>query len=101
MLLKPEELVMYRPAFYGGLGVLNVKQKAQAGLIKSFTETAANNECILCLFHSILYRYHVLGETSLPNLAFPPFYNRYFFKKIRQVHQDTPLKICNMSEKEW
>ena len=100
MLLKPEELVMFRPPSYGGLGILNVKQKAQAGLIKSFMETAASQKFIPNLYHNILYRYHVLGETSLPNPGFPPFYTREFFEKIRQVHQDTPLSICNMSEKE-
>ena len=41
-LIKPEELVMFRPPSYGGLGVLNVKTKARAGLIKSFLETAGN-----------------------------------------------------------
>ena len=38
--LKPEELVMYRPPYVGGLGVHNVMLKAQAGLIKYFLETA-------------------------------------------------------------
>ena len=28
MLLKPEELVMYRPSSYGGLGIQNVKLEA-------------------------------------------------------------------------
>jgi hypothetical protein len=32
-LLKPEEMVMYRPAIYGGLGVLNVKFKAWPGQV--------------------------------------------------------------------
>ena len=41
-LLKPEELVMHRPASYGGLGVLHVKLKAMAGLIKTFLETAGH-----------------------------------------------------------
>ena len=35
-LIKPEELVMNRPASYGGLGILNVKYKAMACLIKTF-----------------------------------------------------------------
>ena len=32
-LLKPEEIVMYRPALYVGLGVLNVKFKAWPGQV--------------------------------------------------------------------
>ena len=36
MLLKPEEMIMSRPAYHGGLGVHNVKMKALAGLITTF-----------------------------------------------------------------
>ena len=53
-LLKPEELVMYRPSLYGGLGIHNVKMKAQAGLIKSFLETAGHSKFIPSLYHNIL-----------------------------------------------
>ena len=99
--IKPEELVMYRPSSYGGLGVHNVLLKAQAGLIKSFLETATSPTFRQSLFHNILFRYHVMGETSLPNPGYPPFYNAEFFRKIRQVHLDTPLNVANMSEKQW
>ena len=80
--IKPEEIVMYRPPSYGGLGVQNVQLKAQAGLIKSFLETATNSTFRQSLFHSILFRYHVLGDTTLPNPGFPPFYSQNFFSKI-------------------
>ena len=92
---------MYRPPSYGGLGVHNVKYKAQAGLIKSFLETAGNTKFIPSLYHNLLYRYHVLHETSLPNPGIPPFYSKDFFAKIRQVHLETPLNIFQMSEKMW
>ena len=42
MLLKPEELIMHRHPSLGGLGVHNVQLKAQAALIRTFLETAAN-----------------------------------------------------------
>ena len=101
MLIKPEETIMFRPPSYGGLGVLNVKLKAQAGLIKTFLETSGGTKFRPSLYHSTLFRYHVLGDTSLPNPGIPPFYSRDFFDKIRQVHQETPLNVLNMSEKEW
>ena len=41
-LLKPEEQIMYRQASLGGLGVHSAQLKAQAGLIRSFLETAVN-----------------------------------------------------------
>ena len=100
-LLKPEELVMYRPPSSGGLGVLNVQLKAQAGLIRSFLETAINPKFRTSLYHSTLFRYHVLGETSLPNPGLPPFYSAQFFSKIRQVHEESPLNVALMTEKQW
>ena len=53
-LLKPEELVMYRPAIHGGLGVLHVKVKAMAGLSKTFLETAGHEKFRTSQYHSML-----------------------------------------------
>ena len=50
-LLKPEELVMYRPAIHGGLGVLHVKM---AGLSKTFLETAGHEKFRTSQYHSML-----------------------------------------------
>ena len=100
-LLKPEEFVMHRKASVGGLGVHHVQLKAQAGLVRTFLETARNPVFRGSLFHSVLFRYHVLGETSLPNPGFPPYYSPEFFAKIRKVHLETPLNVSTMSEKEW
>ena len=100
-LLKPEELIMHRPATYGGLGVINVKMKAMAGLIKSFLETAGNDTFLPSLYHTILYKVHVLGDASIPDPGYPPFYSRDFFAVIKKVHEETPLNVLKMSEKEW
>ena len=100
-LLKPEEMVMYRPSSFGGLGVLNVKFKAMAGLIKSFLETAGNDKFRSSLYHTLLFRYHVLLDRSIPNPGIPPFYSKDFFSKIQKVHQESPLNIFYMTEKDW
>ena len=71
LLLKPEELIMYRPASYGGLGILNVKYKAMASLIKTFLETAAHEKFWPSLYHTTLFRYHVIGDLSLTNPGIP------------------------------
>ena len=71
---------MHRHPSLGGLGVHHVKLKAQAGLIRTFLETASNPNFRPSLFHSILYRYNVLGEAELPNLGFPPFYSQNLLK---------------------
>ena len=85
-LLKPEEQIMYWHAALGGLG----------GLI-----TAANPSFRTSLFQYHLFRYHVLEDTTLPSPGFPPFYSPEFFSKIRQVHQDTPLNVSQLTEKQW
>ena len=92
---------MHRRAADGGLGVHNVQLKAQAGLIRTFLETASNPFYRRSLYHSLLFRYHVLGETSLPDPGTPPFYSPEFFAKIRQVHLESPLNVSKMTEKEW
>ena len=92
---------MYRPPTLGGLGIHNVLLKAQAGLIKTFMETAQSSTFRQSLYHSMLFRYHVLEDMSIPNPGFPPFYNREFFSKIQEVHLHTPLNVTKMSEKQW
>ena len=99
--LKPEEIVMFRPASYGGLGVHHVKLKALAALTRSFLETACNPKFQRSLYHSCLFRFFVLEDTSVPNPGLPPFYTLDFFRKIREVHIQTPLNITTMTEKQW
>ena len=85
LLEKPSEAIMCRPINFGGLGVINVKFKAQAMLIRTFMETAANPQFRNNLLHSVLFRYHVLGDTSVPDPGYPPYYPSSFFKAIKQV----------------
>ena len=73
MLLKPEDLVLHRRVSEGGLGLHHVKIKAQAGLIRSFLETACMPQYKASLFHQLLFRYHILDEKSVGDPGFPPF----------------------------
>ena len=100
-LLKPEERVMFRPSHYGGLGVLNVKYKAMAGMIRSFLETAGNVNFRSSLYHTLLCRYHVFEDRSFSNPGTPPFYSEEFFTQIRKVHQESPVNIFHMTEGDW
>ena len=81
--------------------MLNVKFKAMAGLIKSFLETAGNEKFRSSLYHTLLFRYHVLQDRSITNPGIPPFYSKDFFSKIQKVHQESPLNIFHMSERDW
>ena len=85
----------------GGLGVHNVKLKALAGLIRTFLETACHPQFQSSLFHSLLFRYHVLEDQTIANPGYPPFYNIDFFNTIRSVHKDSTLNVATMTEKDW
>ena len=98
---KPSELVLFRQIKDGGLGLFNVRMRSLACLIRSFLETASNPNFRHNLYHEILYRYHVLGEVSLPNPGIPPFYDQQFFDTIRYYHENSPLNISVMSIKQW
>ena len=84
-LLKPEERVLFRPPVHGGLGLHNVKWKSLAGMIRTFLETACNPKFQTSLYHSLLYRYHVLEDLSMPNPGYPPFYNATIFSIMRDL----------------
>ena len=92
---------MFRPSSFGGLGIHHVKLKALAALTRTFLDTACNPKFQISLYHSCLYRYFVLEDSSIPNPGLPPFYSLEFFKQIRQVHIETPLNITTMTERQW
>ena len=98
---KPSEAVMCRPPHFGGLGVNSVRYKAKAILIRTFLETAVNPKFRHSLFHSMLFRHHVLGDSTVPNPGFPPYYPESFFDIIRRVHLETSQNVTTMSIKEW
>ena len=98
---KPSELVMFRQPKDGGLGPFNVAIRSMACLIRSFLETASNSNFRHSLFHEVLYRFHVLGETSLPDPGLTPYYDQHFFETIRHYHEHSPLNISLMTIKQW
>ena len=98
---KPSEVLLFRSVEDGGLGLHHLKSKALAHLIATFLQTACNKQFQQSLFHSWLYKYHVEGDTDLPDPGFPPFYDKQFFRIIKEVRNDTPLNPTNMSVKEW
>ena len=101
LLEKPSEAVMCRPPSHGGLGVSSVRNKAKAILIKTFLETAVNPKFRHSLLHSTLFRYHVMGDTTVPDPGLLPYYQQSFFDTIRRVYLENPVKVNTMSIKEW
>ena len=64
-------------------------------------ETAAHPKFRHSLLHSNLFRYHVLGEISLPDPGFLPYYPSTFFQTIKQVHENSPLNVRTMTTSQW
>ena len=98
---KPSEVMLYRSVEDGGLGLHHVQSKAQANLISTFVQTAANEKFRGSLFHSWLFRYHILGDKSLPDPGFTPYYDRNFFDVIDSVKKRTSLNLVHMGVRQW
>ena len=101
LLLKPSEVTLFRQVQDGGLGLQHVRCKALAHLISTFLLTAANRNYQQSLYSSWLYRYHVEGDTSLPDPGFPPYYTPAFFKIIRDVKENSSLNPIWLTVKQW
>ena len=48
-----------------------------------------------------MFRYHVLGDTTLPDPGYLPYYPPSFFTTIKQVHESSPLNVATMSISQW
>ena len=101
LLIKPSELVLNRGTEVGGLGLMNVRIRSLALLIRSFLETSINPNFRHSLFHEHLFRYHVMCEHSLPDPGFTPYYDNEFFQLIHHYKTSSTLNIASMSIKEW
>ena len=79
LLQKPSEVLLYRRPEEGGLGLHHLQSKALAHLISPFIQTAASPKFRNSLFHSWMFRFHVQGETNLPDPGYTPYYDQKFF----------------------
>ena len=103
MFAKPEEMIVHRPHYYGGLGLHSVKYKALAGFITTFLQTAANPAYRSNLLHNLLYRKHILEEDNVSGAPaeLPPYFSLEFFNIIKLVKTESPLNIITMTERDW
>ena len=99
MLLKPQELMLYRQTELGGLGLYNVKIRAIAMLIHTFLAQAISPLFTTNFYLNSLYRWHVLEE--IPDPGRPPYYSEAFFSTIKDVKKNTPLNVTWITLKQW
>jgi hypothetical protein len=86
LLEKPEERILYRSTEDGGLGLHNIQCRAQAALMSTFLQMAANTTFLPNHYHNTLYRHYVLGE-SLPAPPVPPHFQGDFFTKLKELRE--------------
>ena len=48
-----------------------------------------------------LYRFHVLGDTTVPNPGFLPYYTPAFFDTIKKYQDDETYDVTTMSIRQW
>ena len=101
MLLKPQEMMLYRQAELGGLGLHNVKLRALAMLVHTFLAQALCPKFPTNHYLHSLYRWHVLADRDIPDPGRPPYYSPAFFATIKNVHQNTPLNLAWINVKQW
>ena len=101
MLLKPQEMVVYRDTQLGGLGIYNVKLRASAILIHTFLLQAISPLFPTNIYLNSLYRWHVLDERGTTNPGRPPYFSADFFAIIKDVHLNTPLNVVWITLKQW
>ena len=100
LLLKPEEMVLFRPVQKGGLGLASVKLKSLACLIRNFIEIAADPSFINSQYETSIYNYYVLDIQSQQPPPRPPFYTEYFFQAIKDANE-SGLDVMKMKIKQW
>ena len=84
LLLKPDEVVLFRPPKEGELGLLSIKFRSLAYLTRTFLEIAAHPNYLHSQYLNCLYESYVKDD-MLPSLPAPPYYNREFFINIRDA----------------
>ena len=100
LLIKPEELVLYRSRQQGGLGLMNVKYRAMAELIKSFLDTAINPKFKRNLFHHALYWWHIEDDRDIPDPGKPPYFSDDLFAAIKAAKSEG-LRPSSMTVGMW
>ena len=98
---SPEEILLYRNRKEGGLGLIHVKWKAMAELIRSFLETALIKNFQNNSFHMALFRWHILQHRDIPNPGKSPYLTDDLFNLIREVKEEGALNLAHMKSGDW
>ena len=101
MLVKPQEIMLFRSPNTGGLGLYNVRSRAMAMLIQNFLLQAVSPNFPTNFYLNSLFRWHVLEERHIADPGRPPYYSEEFFKIIKDTHFNSPLNVAWITLKQW
>ena len=82
MLVKPQEIMLYRFTHQGGLGLFNMKARALAVLIHTFLLQAVSPLFPTNYYLNTLYRWHVMDDRDIDDPGRPSYYSQGFFTII-------------------
>ena len=101
LLVKPEELVLFKSRQKGGLNLIHIKYRAMAELIKTFLDTAINPIFRRNIYHQALYDWHVEEIRSIPNPGTSPYYSEELFEEIKSLKSEGLLRLSSMTSGMW
>ena len=101
LLIKPDEITLYKKRSEGGLNLINVKYRAMAELIKSFIDTAINLKFKQNVFHNALFKWNIEENREMSNPGASPFYSAEFFNAIKAIKSEQPLSLAKLSVGMW
>ena len=100
LLINPEERILFKRRSEGGFGLIHIKYRAMAELIKSFIDTAINPKFIRNIYHNALYKWNVEENRNITNPGKSPFYSVEFFNAIKTIRMEH-LSLCKLSVGMW
>ena len=101
LLVKPDEITLYRPRSKGGLNLIHVKYRAMAEQIKYFIDTAVNPNYPCNIYHKALYEWFVEENSLMKNPGKSPYFTQDFFQAIKAVKEQESLSIKHFSIGMW
>ena len=97
--MKAEELVLYRGATQGGLGLLNIEARAKYNIISSFVEMSCSKKFIKNGYLSALYNYYI-EDIGVRKPIRPPYYSEGMFHFIKNAKLEG-FDPAELSIRDW
>ena len=101
LLIKPDEIILYKKQSEGGLNLINIKYRAMAELIKTFIDTAINPKFNRNIYHNALYEWNIEGNREIANPGVSPFYTVEFFTAIKAIKTKVQISLAKLSVGMW